>query len=110
MILCAKVGYPGNIWSNTAAMLAYSKLGEDLNIPSTVKVMESVTPYGCTAQVILLLFLYILCLSFIVLAGNLLPGKIVDWWQGFCSVFMGSFWSRRCSGCFWDLKNMRCSG
>ena len=37
--------------------------------------MESVTPYGCTAQVILLLFLYILCLSFIVLAGNLLPGK-----------------------------------
>ena len=75
MILCAKVGYPGNIWSNTAAMLAYSKLGEDLNIPSTVKVMESVTPYGCTAQVILLLFLYILCLSFIVLAGNLLPGK-----------------------------------
>lgn len=75
MILCAKVGYPGNIWSNTAAMLAYSKLGEDLNVPSTVKVMESVTPYGCTAQVILLLFLYILCLSFIVLAGNLLPGK-----------------------------------
>ena len=37
MILCAKVGYPGNIWSNTAAMLAYSKLGEDLNVPSTVR-------------------------------------------------------------------------
>lgn len=75
MILCAKVGYPGNIWSDTAAMLAYSELGEKLNIPSTVKVMESVTPFGCTAQVILLLFLYILCLSFTVLAGNLLPGK-----------------------------------
>ena len=72
VLLCMKMSYVGNIWSETAAMLAYSKLGEDLSVPSTVKVMESITPYGCVLQVLLLLFLYILCLSFLILAGNLL--------------------------------------
>ncbi len=71
-ILCMKNSYIGNQWSETAAMLAYSKLGVDLNIPSTVKVMESITPYECMFGVICLLFFYILCLSFLVLAGNLL--------------------------------------
>lgn len=74
VLLCMKHSYIGNIWSDTAAMLAYSKLGEELSVPSTVKVMESITPYGCMAQVLLLLFLYILCLSFLILAGNLVFG------------------------------------
>lgn len=75
MILCAGNSYPGNIWSDTAAMLAYSRLGEILNVPSTVKVMESISPFGCGALMTILLFLYILCLGLAVLAGNLLPGK-----------------------------------
>lgn len=75
MILCARNSYPGNIWSDTAAMLAYSRLGEILNVPSTVKVMESISPFGCAALMTILLFLYILCLGLAVLAGNLLPGK-----------------------------------
>lgn len=70
-VLCMKNSYIGNQWSETAAMLAYSKLGEELNVPSTVKVMESMTPYGCMFGVICLLYLYSLCLSFLVLAGNL---------------------------------------
>ncbi len=74
VILCMKMSYTGNIWSDTAAMLAYSKLGEELGVPSTVKVMESITPYECMAQVAGLLLLYILCLSFLILAGNLLLG------------------------------------
>lgn len=72
--LCMKMSYVGNIWSETAAMLAYSKLGEELSVPSTVKVMESITPYECMVQVTGLLLLYILCLSFLILAGNLLLG------------------------------------
>ena len=68
----AKAWQHDTIWSETAAMLAYSKLGKDLSVPSTVKVMESITPYGCVLQVLLLLFLYTLCLSFLILAGNLL--------------------------------------
>ena len=71
VILCMRVSYIGDLWSETAAMLAYSKLGKDLSVPSTVKVMESFTPYVCMAQVVALLFLYSLCLSFLILAGNL---------------------------------------
>lgn len=75
VILCMKNSYIGNVWSETAAMLAYSKIGEELQVPSTVKVMESILPYGCTFQVMLLLFFYALTLGFAILAGNLLLGK-----------------------------------
>lgn len=75
VLLCMKTSYIGNQWSETAAMLAYSNLGRDLSVPSTVKVMESITPYECMIQVTGLLFLYILCLSFLILAGNLLLGQ-----------------------------------
>ncbi len=75
VLLCMKNSYPGNLWSDTAAMLAYSKLGEELSVPSTVKVMESMTPYGCMFQVLWLLFFYTWTLSFVILAGNLLLGK-----------------------------------
>lgn len=75
VVLCMKTSYIGDIWSETAAMLAYSKLGEDLSVPSTVKVMESITPYGCVFQVTVLLFLYAAALSFVILAGNLLLGQ-----------------------------------
>ncbi|MCI8550794.1 MAG: hypothetical protein HFI68_09465 [Lachnospiraceae bacterium] len=75
VLLCGKYSYMGNQWSETAAMLAYSKLGQELGVPSTVGVMESITPYGCMVQVFGLLFLYALALSFLVLAGNLISGK-----------------------------------
>lgn len=75
MVLCMKNAYPGNVWSDTAAMLAYSDMGKKLSVPSTVKVMEGTLPYTCTAGVIMLLFLFCLTLSLVVLAGNLLPGK-----------------------------------
>ncbi len=73
--LCMKNSFSGNLWSETAAILAYSKTGRELHIPSTVKVMESVTPYGCMLQVAVLMFGYSLTLGFLVLLGNLLPGR-----------------------------------
>ncbi len=73
--LCMKNAFPGNLWSETAAILGYSKTGQELHIPSTVKVMESVTPYGCMLQVAALMFGYSLTLGFLVLLGNLLPGR-----------------------------------
>lgn len=75
VLLCMKMSYIGNIWSETAAILAYSKVGEELNVPSTVKVMESILPYGCAFQVTLLLFFYALTLGFAILMGNLLFQK-----------------------------------
>ena len=73
--LCMKNSYPGNLWSETAAMLGYSSLGKDLQVPSTVRVMESISPYGCMLQVFVLLFCYSLTLSFVILLGNLYQGK-----------------------------------
>ncbi|MDD3796029.1 MAG: hypothetical protein PHE06_08695 [Lachnospiraceae bacterium] len=75
VVLCMKNSYVGDIWSETAAMLGYSKLGEQMQVPSTVKVMESTLPYSCMCQVLLLIFFYALTLSFVILAGNLILGK-----------------------------------
>lgn len=75
ILLCMKYSFPGNLWSETAAMLGYSQMGEKLQVPSTVKVMESISPYGCMAQAALLMMGYSLTLGFLVLLGNLLLGK-----------------------------------
>ena len=74
-VLCMQNSYPGNLWSETAAMLGYSSLWKSLQVPSTVRVMESISPYGCMLQVFLLLFCYSLTLSFVILVGNLYKGK-----------------------------------
>ncbi len=73
--LCMRDSFPGNLWSETAAILGYSKTGRELHIPSTVKLMESIRPYGCMLQVAALMFGYSLTLGFLVLLGNLLPGR-----------------------------------
>lgn len=75
VVLCVKKSFIRNIWSDTAAMLAYSELGEELSVPSTVKVMESISPLECAVWAVLLLFFYIFCLGFVILAGNLFLGK-----------------------------------
>lgn len=87
-VLCMQNSYSGNLWSETAAMLGYSSLGKNLQVPSTVRVMESISPYGCMLQVFLLLFCYSLTLSFIILAGNLYGGRAKGMVLGlFYSVF-----------------------
>ncbi|MDO4339381.1 MAG: hypothetical protein Q4C91_15050 [Eubacteriales bacterium] len=75
ILLCMKWSYIGNIWSETAAMLGYSGLWKSMNIPSTVKAMENITPYGCMLQAALLIFGYTLSLSLLILTGNLAFGK-----------------------------------
>ena len=60
----------------TVLMLLFtSVLGKNLQVPSTVRVMESISPYGCMLQVFLLLFCYSLTLGFVILVGNLYKGK-----------------------------------
>ena len=74
-LLCMKHAFPGNMWSRTAAILGYSGAGKHLHIPSTVKVMESVSPYGCMAQGPVLMLGYSLTLAFLILLGNLVLDK-----------------------------------
>lgn len=74
-LLCMKKTFIGNIWSKTAALLAYSQMGKDLSVPSTVKVMESASPYECMIQIMLLLVCYALTLSFLMLYVQMKMGK-----------------------------------
>ena len=60
--------------SISAAILGYSSVGAKMNIPSTVKIMESISPCGCMLQVCLLMLGYSLTLGFLILTGNLLLG------------------------------------
>lgn len=74
-VLCMKKTYPGNIWSKTAALLAYSEMGKKLSVPSTVKVMESTSPMVCGVQIMLLLIGYALTLSLWMLLFQMKAGK-----------------------------------
>lgn len=74
-ILCMKKTFIGNIWSKTAALLAYSTAGKKMSVPSTVKVMESTSPYACMSQIILLILCYALTLTFFILFFQMKAGK-----------------------------------
>ena len=76
-LLCMQKTYTGNIWSRTAALLAYSSMGDKFSVPSTIKVMESTTPFACSLQMALLLICYALTLSFFGLAYSLI-GFLLD--------------------------------
>ncbi|GFI27612.1 hypothetical protein IMSAGC012_02740 [Lachnospiraceae bacterium] len=74
-ILCMKKTYIGNIWSKTAALLAYSEMGKQMSVPSTVKVMESTSPAACSLQIMLLFVCYALTLGFLMLFFQMKIGK-----------------------------------
>ncbi len=83
IIICAKQAFPGNMWSETGAILGYSGAGKALNLPSTVKAMEMSTPYQAMATIFLLMLLYTLLLVMLIFFMNLKKGKF---W-GIASVF-----------------------
>ena len=54
-ILCAPISFPGNLWSETGALLGYSGVGTEIALPASVKTMEMSNPYKCTATIFLLM-------------------------------------------------------
>ncbi len=75
-ILCAQYGYPANKWSETAAILSYSPIGQSIAVPTFVKVLELTYPYPCTVQVFLLMLGYSMTLSALMFLGNLLRERL----------------------------------
>ena len=75
-ILCAQYGYPANIWSETAAILSYSPLGQKIAIPAFIKVLELTYPYPCTAHIFLLMLGYSMTLAGLMFLGNLLRARL----------------------------------
>ena len=75
-LLCVRYAYPANIWSETAAILSYSSIGQKIAVPSFVKVLELTFPYPCTAHIFLLMLGYSMTLAGLMFLGNLLKARL----------------------------------
>lgn len=62
-LLCAHISFPGNMWSETGALLGYSGIGEKIALPASVRTMEMSLPYSCAAVICILVLLYCLFLA-----------------------------------------------
>lgn len=71
VILSAGRAYPANMWSDTAAILGYSDIGNQLAVPAFVKVLELTDPYACTVHIFFLMAGYGVTMASIVLFLNL---------------------------------------
>ena len=83
-LLCAPISFPGNMWSETGAMLGYSGVGSQIALPASVKTMEMSNPYKCTATIFLLMTLYTLLAATLMMVFNLMKNKF----GGVLSVFI----------------------
>ena len=75
-LLCAQYAYPANIWSETAAILSYSSIGQKIAVPAFVKVLELTYPYPCTMHIFLLMLGYSMTLAGLMFLGNLLKARL----------------------------------
>ncbi len=63
--------YPANLWSDTAAILGYSDIGEQIAVPAFVKVLELSFPYECMLHIFGLMLGYAVLLAALMLCLNL---------------------------------------
>ena len=75
-LLAGARAYPANLWSETAAILGYSSIGESIAVPAFVKVLELTFPYPCALHNLGLMLGYSLVLSALIFFFNLLKGKM----------------------------------
>lgn len=70
-ILAGTRSYTANLWSETAAILGYSGIGNEIAIPAFVKVLELSFPYTCTLHIYGLMLGYSLLMASLILYLNL---------------------------------------
>lgn len=75
MLFCFRNAFVGNMWSPTAAKLAYSGLADDYFIPAQLKTFEMVRPVECMLTIFLLMLLYILVAVFVMYLATLLKNQ-----------------------------------
>ena len=71
LLISMRNTFVGNLWSPTAVILGYSKAGEVLDVPSSMKTMGMSAPYQCAAVIFLLMLLYALVMVSLMLLCNL---------------------------------------
>lgn len=82
-IVCMSQSFVGDMWSETAAILGYSRAGKMVALPAFVKTLEMTTPYACTVTIFLLMLFYTCFLVSVMLLFNLKKGQL----GGVVSVF-----------------------
>lgn len=73
-VLVAPYAFPGNVWSETAAMMVYAAGEGSISLPISIKTMEISMPFSCAGRVFLLMLLYSLFIASVMLFLNLLRG------------------------------------
>ena len=61
-LLCMRNGFVGNVWSETAAILGYSGMGQKVALPALIKTLELSTPYQSSIAIFILMLFYTLFL------------------------------------------------
>ncbi len=87
-LICMRQSFVGNMWSQTAAFLAYSGTSQEAFLPAFVTTLEMTRPYQCMTSIFILMFLYALLMAQIMLFFNLIKGKMA----GIVSVFIFSLY------------------
>lgn len=88
LAVCARASFAANMWSPTAAIIAYSGAGQEVALPALVKTLEISLPYSCAAVIFCLMLGYALTLILLMLIWNLRFGKAA----GVVSVFVYSLY------------------
>lgn len=83
VFMCLRQAFPGNMWSETAALLGYSGAGEAVALPALVKTLEMSFPFRCAGTIFLLMLCYALALVFIMLNFTLRKGSAAGIVSGF---------------------------
>ncbi len=82
-LVCMTQSFVGDMWSETAAILGYSGVGQAVALPALVKTLEMSTPYACMGTIFLLMLLYALLMVLVMLFFNIKKGNLA----GVISVF-----------------------
>jgi len=75
MLICMQNSFPGNMWSETAALLGYSGTGKSILLPVFVKTLEMSTPAAATGAIFAEMLLYSLLVGSILLLFNILKSR-----------------------------------
>ena len=73
-VVCMQKSFVGNMWSETAAILGYSGVGQEIALPALVKTLESTLPYQAMFSIFTLMLLYTLLMAFIMLFFSIAKG------------------------------------
>ncbi len=88
-VLCARMSFIGNLWSDASIALYHSNLDDDLILPSSMKAMEQMYPYQSMLIIFGLMLLYMLVLTLIIFVFSIWKSQRAGVVSGFVFSLYG---------------------